>query len=413
MRLHERLKELLGGTKQASLAGKLGVSGSTVSQWLSGTESCGAHHLAKIVQSYSGGDAKWQQVELQRLLILLWREHAGDQGNKWTDETRSLMDQCLADLLAIVDRTKAPVKRTGRTLGDFPDSFYPMAVVSGDKREVSETRINAGDFGVVSASPAESRWAFKLGLRDDVEFYGDKIFILATEEELKDQFGKRNILVIGSPASNHLSRRLLLAKPPHDWHRRAVPIFRFNLDQQILEEIENFLRSIAHLNAKQLVGKQGDPATERQMKHWLHYLFTGGIIDPSNHDLWLRGFDLPPARDYGLISFARNPFAEDDEYVCILAAGFHMFGTSHAIKRLSDSAFFSKHPFGGVIRVGINLDLSFHARFDESEADWDDDSQYDKKAIVTGLKTLRDSIPRRISITSEEIDDCLEFIEAL
>lgn len=412
MRLHEELNKLIGKpNKQASVAERLNVRPSQVSQWLSGTETCPPHHLARIVEYYRGGDEMGKRTELGRLFILLLREQLG---TKWADvETKNLKDQSLEYLLSATDTSTYVVKQTGRTLADFPSSFYPMVVVSGDKREVSETCINAADFGVVSASPAESRWILKLDLRRDVEFYGDKIFVLASEEELKERFGKKNLLVLGSPASNHLSRRLLLAKPPLEWPRPAVPIFRFNLDQQILQQIEGFLSGIVSFNARQLVGKQGDPDTEREMKHWLHSLFAGGIIDPSYRDLWLRGCGLPPARDYGLISFARNPFADDDEHVCILAAGFHMFGTAMAIEKLSNTEFFNDHPFGGVIRVNINLDLSFHARFDDARAEWDEGSAYSKDVLVAGLKTLRESIPTRVSITRTEVDDCLSFIDAL
>lgn len=416
MRVHERLKDFLGAVKQAEVAKALDISASTVSQWLSGKEPCAPQHLVSLVQLYFGGDLREKQLELARLTILLLKERfaQGDEdAGKWTAESRELMQQCLNECYTAVDARKSRAPKTsGRTLADFPDSFYPMVVVSGDKREVSEARINAGDFGAVSASPAESRWIVKLRLRDDVEIFGDKIFILASDDELRERFGKTNILVVGSPAANHLARRCLVSNRS-GW-RPAVPIFRFNFDQQIIGHVEDLLKSVAPFNARQLVGKQGDPDTDRQVKHWLHDLFTGGILDPSYRNSWLRGRDMLRTRDFGLLSLARNPLStEGDRYVCIFAAGFHMFGTAHAIKMLSDPACFSKHPFGGVIRVDMDLGKPFHTRFDESTAKWDDDSDYEKDDIVNGLKALRQNIPTRTNVTTEEIDECLKFIDAL
>lgn len=432
MNVHERLKELLRGVKQAEVAAAVEVSASTVSQWLNGRERCPPPHLANLVCLYAKGDSKQKQIELARLITLnlqeRLKEHPGQEdegGGKWIPGARELMEQCLLECHTALDMSRSrEAKTSGRTLADFPESFYPMVVVSGDKREVSEARINAGDFGAVSASPAETRWIAKLRLREDVEFFGDKIFILASVEELRERFGKTNILVLGSPAANHLARRCLLKKRRLGW-RPAAPIFRFNFDQEVIEDIESLLDKISTFNARQLVGKQGDPDTDRQVKHWLHDLFTGGILDPTNHDSWLRGRDMLPVRDFGLLSLARNPLsAEEEPYVCIFAAGFHMFGTAHAIKMLSDPECFENHPLGGVLRVSMDLGHPFHIRFDESTAKWDDEvddpgpqrtggKAPQRDRIVEGLKTLRENIPTRINVTVEEIDECLKFIEAL
>jgi len=106
-----------------------------------------------------------------------------------------------------------PPKTKSRTLQDFPHAFYPMAIVTGDKREDSESRITVGDFGAVSASPAESRWLLRLGLRSDVEIYSDKVFLLQKPEELRERFGEKHLLVIGSPGSNHFARLCPLSPP--------------------------------------------------------------------------------------------------------------------------------------------------------------------------------------------------------
>ena len=40
---------------------------------------------------------------------------------------------------------------------------------------------------------------------------------------------------------------------------------------------------------------------------------------------------MRPNRDFGLITLARNPFADSDEFLSILVGGFHMFATAHII----------------------------------------------------------------------------------
>jgi hypothetical protein len=418
--MHDELRDLIksGRHSQKEVAEKLHVVPSVVSDWLQGNAHCPLPHLARIVDEMIDGDRTRKVDILLRLNLLRTAAETTDPTDaRWTPSARELVRDALAKGAQLVKQSGAKVVRTtGRTLQDFPDSFYPLVVISGDKRETSEARINIGDFGASSASPAESRWLLKLGLRD-VEFYGDKIFVIEGAADLKKRFGKTNLLVIGSPGSNHLARRCLLSEPKPGW-RRAVPIFRFNLSRHVIEEIEKLLDGLAPLNAKQLVGKAGDPQTAKEMSFWLRALFSLGIIDPTEVPLWLRAVFIPAARDFGLISLARNPFADpDDPYVCILAAGFHMFGTAHAVRMLSEHDRFKSHPFGGVIRVDMNLERPFAKRFDESTADWDPDSDYDKQKVINGLQLLlehmRDKRAGTVHIEPEEIEDCLQFVKTL
>ncbi len=415
MRLHERLKELLKNAKKhASVARELEVGAPTLSQWLSGASICGRPYLVKIVEAYVGGSPEEKKAELLRLLLLRDAERINhDRDEHWPPSGKQLATEALGEADSLIaSRTTSPGKASGRTLQDFPDSFYPLAIIAGDKREASEARINVADFGAASGSPAEIRWLMKLGLRKDVEYYGDKVTMLETPEQLRDRFGQKNLLIIGSPGSNHLARRCLLFPPRHGW-RAAVPVFRFNFDPEIISQIEGFLDDISGLSPKQLVGKKDEQQTERNMSFWLRMLFTGGILDPSDHGRWTRACMIPQARDFGLISMARNPFATDDKYVSVHAAGFHMFGTAHALRMLAQPELFSAHPLGGIVRVDMNLQDEFATRFDHSTAAWDPDSDYDTAKVLAGLKLLRDNRPARVNITTDEIDKCIEFVESL
>jgi hypothetical protein len=257
-----------------------------------------------------------------------------------------------------------------------------------------------------------------LGLNKEVEFFSDKVFCLESVEMLRERFGNKNILVIGSPGSSHLARRLHLAKPPTGW-RRGVPIFRFNQLRRTLEKIESFQDNLVGLNRGQLRGKQADPKTADDLKFWLHELFQGGILDPSYHHKWKRGMQVPHgATDFGMLSLARNPFSDPssgDKYVCILAAGFHLIGTAQAVQMLAHPEEMSDHPLGGVVHVDIDQEKPFSARLDTSRARWDTNSNYTVDKIKEGLKLLRQDIPPELelTLTKEELQECLQLIENL
>ena len=154
------------------IAKKLGVTAGMLSQWSSDTL-ISEPYLAGLVNEAVDGPSAVKERELLRLLFILWQERfrrgnePDDKKKRWTDETQELAINSFKPVLALSEGLKAPIiKSSGRTLCDFPDSFYPLAIISGDKREDSESRITAGDFGAVSASPAEFRWLCELGLQN-------------------------------------------------------------------------------------------------------------------------------------------------------------------------------------------------------------------------------------------------------
>jgi hypothetical protein len=66
-----------------------------------------------------------------------------------------------------------------------------------------------------------------------------------------------------------------------------------------------------------------------------------------------------------------------------MVAGFHLFGTAHALKMLENPGkTFAKHPYGGVVKVNINTALPFAKRFDDATPEWDDASGYTLDDLV-------------------------------
>jgi hypothetical protein len=120
----------------------------------------------------------------------------------------------------------------------------------------------------------------------------------------------------------------------------------------------------------------------------------------------------------------RNPYSAEsdgDKYVCIWAAGFHMFGTAFALKMLSKPSNFSSHPYGGVVRVDIDEDLPFGERFDNANPNWDSDgggtrkSDYNHDQLESSLEALVDGIDKnsKFNVSATELAASLELIRNL
>ena len=446
MILHEKLLEFLKSQGISSpatvVAGKFGLSRTTVSQWLNGTHPCALPYVCRIVDEFSDLKPKGKKALLANLILLLQRdeinrsflrEQASDtstkrkkmKNEKWTPSSRILANETLSELDSIASQyfpLENISKRTGLTLRDFPESFYPLVVVSGDKRESSEARINESDFGAQSASPGEKRWLLKLGLNKDVLLLGDKKFVHDSLESLTSKFRDKHLLVIGSPSSNHLTRRLMLSPPRNGW-RLGSPLFRFNIPQEILTQIEIRLGMLRGRPSRFLVQELDNPQATRAFRIFRNFLSHGGIVDPTNTDgFFLRGVRLPPTRDFGTATLAMNPFSRpENPYYCIIAAGYHVFGTAHAIKFLSNPENFEDHPFGGIIRVDMtHSDVpAIGEQFDNSSAKWDTDSGYTRDELRKGFKTLKGKIQNgnsdevQVHLSEKDIDGCLQLLDTL
>jgi hypothetical protein len=188
-----------------------------------------------------------------------------------------------------------------------------------------------------------------------------------------------------------------------------MPVFSFNPSQRVLQQIEAFIEELSTRTPAELVGVQGDYKTKQNLKNWLHSLFGGGIIDPTNWGHWRAAEDVPLPLDFGLVSVGRHPFAEDDEHVCIFAAGIHLFGTAHALRMLSDPENFARHPLGGVIEVNFR-ELEFAERFDDSGAKWDRGMNSDYE--VTQLLDELQKKDRPIDFSDEYIEALVCFIRS-
>jgi transcriptional regulator with XRE-family HTH domain len=405
--MHKTLKsflnELVGSTPGEEIARSIGKTAGYVSQIRSGKQIPTEETLAAIARRFKATD------RLDELLLLAMSARVRAQ--KFKDDKDGELKKSVLKTLEAMGSAVAPGDKlvpitTGRTLNDFPEAFYPLALVCGDKREERESNISLADIGAYTATPADTRWIMNLGLRPDVVKHIDKNFLLLSDDQLIDQFGKVNLLVCGSPAGNHLARII---------NRSAV--FRFNYSKDTEQDIEDVITKARNLSRPELVAYRERERNDLVKR--MRSLFTGGIFDPMHPDDYVSAAysQLPSFTqfDFGVLTFASNPYYEmkcriehrecDHKYVSIMAAGIHHPATAHALRLLGqderDNGIFIKHPYGGVIRVELDLGTPFATRTMNAYCQWEDladkerkEPEDQKEELVRELKVIETKVAR-------------------
>lgn len=288
-----------------------------------------------------------------------------------------------------------------KTLRSFPEEFSPLVVIAGDRREVPPQ--SRGDLLAYSVSSTDFMYLSYLNIHNAL-LLSDKQFVIENDEVLRRRFGETNILVIGSPAVNLLARRI-----------NDQSIFRFSISAETkieLEEQDYFIDKFVETEDDRFIYYQClegivrvdsilaryvglDPnidelrhraeqivpefmktricadlkANPRPIRNLMHKLDKPGIYD-SLADI-NRGEAIPAAKDYGLISVMKNPFAENGDFHIIYVAGVHGPGTALGVKLLSEKNAFIDHPYGGIYEVNIDRFAGFFERFQKSKAKWE------------------------------------------
>ena len=287
-----------------------------------------------------------------------------------------------------------------KTLKDFPEKFYPLVVVVGDRREFRPKTI--GDILAYSVSTTDLLYLNRLGLRPDTLIVSDKLFLLEDEAKLKDKYGKYNILTIGSPDVNLFSRIIndnslirfrIDEKAKIEMKNQKAIVEKYKFDQMALHFYKAILEQgietpeeykklrdeiiIEEIKDKFNIIKNLIRKTEiENIKSLLRKYMGDAILDPIvNHRIDIKnskvqGTFVNQGVDFGLISLAINPYSSTDEYCVIYVAGRHGPGTSHALRALSMKEQWINHPYGSVIEVLIDLAGSYSDRFQNVVIQW-------------------------------------------
>ncbi len=375
--LQKLLRGIVADVTGSDLAHRLGKSPSYVSQMLNGTQIPTPETLATLVAAFQVPE------RLPELLATALREQI-DASEFRTDSDGSRKRMTLSAVERLYSQSLTPpaqpVRTTDRTLAHFPESFYPLAVITGDKREDRTNRISAADLGAYSATPGDTRWLLNLGLRPDVIKHIDKNFVLLGEDDLIAEFAEVNLLVVGSPASNHLARKV-----------NSSAVFHFNYSPDVEHAIDEAIAKARDSSPEEIAAYHEQE--RKRLVPKMRSLFVGGMFDPTYPDSDYQAAQYAQVAmntqlDFGVLTFAANPYYArkceiekrecDHKYVSIMAAGIHHPATAHALRLLGQDCrrkgVFDRHPYGGVIRVQLDLNVPFSKRTMEATCEWEDEA---------------------------------------
>jgi hypothetical protein len=300
-----------------------------------------------------------------------------------------------------------PVMResAARTLTSFPHQFLPLTVIVGDRREQEPK--TPGDLFAMSASPAELRWLLRLGLPEETEILSDKVFRVAKKGYLTENYGTKNLLIVGSPAANFLARIA-----------NETAFFPFVVDPGVSEQWWKISDEIAKAaeNRIKLVNYGVGPRTRELLSFYMNQYRKGGFVDPL-YTFVKRGETLLHDKDYGVVTICRNPYevTSSGQFVAIMAAGVHLPGTMHGLALLSQPRTeFQERPLGGVFNVELTQ-IDWVRRLSDAKVNWSTEP-YDLKMMREALASLK--APEKLQqiqiiIAESNIDDRIDLLNQL
>ncbi len=414
------LNEILGEKERKDIRDCIGKSLSYVAQILQGDQIPSDQTIALLAEKYAP----------ERMGELLFAAAIARLERSKFPNHQDLKETALKALESTyAEDVRSSLGEKGRSFLNFPEAFEPLVIVTGDKREDRESWITIADLGARTATPADTRWIAGLGLSKNVVKHIDKNFLLLPENELIERFGRTNLLVVGSPAANHLARKI-----------NSSAIFCFNYSKKAQEAIEELIdqaKSLPTLTQLAAYKEQHQSDLEKRIRS----LFAGGIFDPTYPDEYVAAKYAQRAQqvqlDWGVVTFAANPYyaalckkegrKNDHRYVSILAAGIHHPGTAHALRQLSveqRERVFEKHPFGGVLRVELDLNEHFSTRVENAACRWEDEADRARKEsddqqqmLLNNLSDIKEQLEkkqlRHLELESNQVQAGLRLLQSL
>jgi len=420
--IKDLLNEVLRGVERGEVRKAIGKTSSYVSQILHGDSVPTDEVIAKLAASFAPD--RLGELLFSAAVARLERTKFKGQDKLKSQAVQALLGRYREPDLATV------LKAGSRSFNSFPEAFLPLAVVTGDKRETRETWITRADFGVYTATPADTRWLLNLDLPADTVKHVDKNFLLLPDDQLIDRFAEMNLLIIGSPAANHLARKV-----------NSSAVFRFNYSKEAHRAIEDLINNAAKecSSPTQYAAYQEQHTADLSKR--VRSLFAGGVFDPTYPDEFnVAKYSQIASQiqfDWGVLTFCANPYYElkcqredrpnDHRYVAIMAAGVHHPGTAHAVRMLGKDIrhkAFEKHPYGGVLRVELDLDLPFSSRVEHAVCRWEDEADSDRSEpedqrslLLDNFEQITDMLGKRqlgnLELDRGQADECRRLLGCL
>jgi transcriptional regulator with XRE-family HTH domain len=316
-----------------------------------------------------------------------------------------------------------------RSLENFPDDFLPLAIITGDRRHTVEPR-GPGDVFVKSAATTDLMFLPELGLPKGRRITTDRIFALMKDEQLRRELGQTNILVIGSGIVNLATRVLnehcLFRFKVTDEAKRVAEKVRGLSFQLAFESDLNSFRAFWQIarapQQAEFSQYQNYRVPIQEMQRHVREIFGRTVPEQYIQDFGGSEFIDPAGEavrfasnlfhNRAIVSLGRNPYAEGDRFVTIMAAGTGALGTAHAVRALT-SLSFDRHPFGGILDAELTNDPP-PKNFEEATCKWIDPVGYTPDALLEKVKSAQavplPGDPSLSALKPEEISKCRDFI---
>lgn len=206
-------------------------------------------------------------------------------------------------------------------------------IVVGDRRENPAKTI--GDLFVAAPSIDDLCHVLKFDWPSDVLLRGDKIMCWAKHNK-QSLIAQRNLFIVGSPKVNIAALMI-----------NSKSIFRFKMDDIYKTEIENYYDRFkdSDPNDEEFHCWYGD--NQKELSERYPNILSPFIIDDP---LSKAACTKTESDTYGFISFASHPISDDPKKYSIFVAGIDLCATLAITGRFFNIDF-SKHPFGGVIKI--------------------------------------------------------------
>lgn len=241
-------------------------------------------------------------------------------------------------------------------------------------------------------------------------FLTDNMVIALKEPERINLLRRRHLLVLGGPLVNVASRYL---------NNEAIFPFCFDEDKRKFDNIFDTLKELKSLRNSRAVEKFylmlklpeskvqiglrpfDGKDVENIREDVKRFRDAFGLDDEVVYDQildWLTPshhfFDPLACRvvghsgknpHLGVISLAKNHWADDPHYVSVVVAGLDEFGTVGALRSLVYSSF-NEHPYGGILNTDLPQEGSEYQKFRDAEFRWITDPY--------GISDLKGSLER-------------------
>jgi hypothetical protein len=197
---------------------------------------------------------------------------------------------------------------------------------------------------------------------------------------------------------------------------RTIERYLLNRDPDVAlltdDQIQQLAASVRHIIGPLIRDAEKHRAGVRHTAQVLDMYRKPGIVDPAAS--LVHNASTLEHTDFGLVSLGPNPFSAAAGVLraCIFAAGIHGPGTAQAVRMLGaeHTRWFIERPFGGVMKVNLDLYKDWPARFDEAIPDWVT-PEYTSEALCANFAASLSEPTHPLHLKTSRA--CIAFLEAI